>query len=604
MRLRWLVLTTTLAVMVGGVPASAHAATYAIATTSDTSQAASRCTSSGHRVCNSLRAFVLHAPSQSTALLSAGTYSLTGGKLLFNRSGVVLTIEGSSRGTVIQQITHGSRVLAVVGETLVLNRLTVRGGNLVGMSVDAKGNGAAIGGGGIANNGSLILETTTVTGNSVTGATGAAAQANAPPGNGGVARGGGIDNSGTLAIHNSTIEGNTATGGAGGDGPGTGAGGAGEGGGVSNGSSGTLLVGQGSKVLGNTATGGASGTSASGALIAAGGPGAGGGVWSEGNTYLSADTFSGNIARPGASASTPSDAYGGAIYADDGTLEVQTSTIANNQATTPAGTAASGGGGIATNTPTTIENSTIAGNATTGSGGGIHAFGNDESIISSTLSANTAGSGGGNLAASATLNLGRTIVSGGTVSGTASDCSGPVSDQGHNLESTTPSQCGLTTADQDVIGQDPSLGPLASNGGPTQTMALLPGSPAIDAGGRCTNANGYALTIDQRASGRGEPCDVGAFEVRLAPSNQTAPSVSGTAHQGQLLRCDPGTWSSPDSVSYFYSWLRDSRSISGARSQTYRLTRRDAGRTLRCRVTAKNDDGYAGPKNSGPVRVA
>jgi hypothetical protein len=603
MRARWLLLTTTLAVTLGGAPASALAATYTIFRTSDTSPASGRCFTSHRLVCSSLRAFVLHAPSNSTAQLSAGTYALNGGKLLFNRPGVVLTIHGAPGGSTIQQTTSGSRVIEVVGETVILNDLTVTGGNVVGVTLDAKGNGADVGGGGISNNGNLILETTTVSGNSVTGATGAAAQSNAPPGNGGVARGGGIDNVGTLAIHNSTIEGNTATGGAGGDGASVGTGGAGQGGGVSNDASGTLLIGLGTTVVGNKATGGASGSSG-GRLIAAGGSGAGGGLWSEGTTYLSTDTFTDNLAQPGASASTPSDTYGGAIYADDGTLEVQASTIANNQATTPAGTVASGGGGVATNVPTTIENSTITGNTSSGSGGGVHAYGDDESIVSSTLSANTAGAHGGNLAASKSLNVGRTIIAGGSAPDGTSNCTGAVTDQGHNLESTTPSQCGLTTGDGDVIGADPALGPLASNGGLTQTMALMPGSPAIDAGGSCTNINGYALTVDQRASQRGEPCDVGAFEIRVTPSNQGAPSVTGTARAGQWLRCNPGTWSSPDSITYFYSWLRDGRSISRALSASYRVTGHDAGQTLGCRVTTKNDDGYSAPQNSASVRVA
>ena len=72
----------------------------------------------------------------------------------------------------------------------------------------------------------------------------------------------------------------------------------------------------------------------------------------------------------------------------------------------------------------------------------------------------------------------------------------------------------------DVPHGDPMLGQLASNGGPTQTIALLPGSPALGAGGACTDpasvpANEPLLT-DQRLLPRpsGGPCDIGAFQFQ------------------------------------------------------------------------------------------
>jgi len=79
---------------------------------------------------------------------------------------------------------------------------------------------------------------------------------------------------------------------------------------------------------------------------------------------------------------------------------------------------------------------------------------------------------------------------------------------GFNLDSGT--SCRLSQA-TDLTGTDPLLGPLASNGGPTQTQALEAGSPAIDHGG--TSANGCPPT-DQRGVTRpqGPACDIGAFE--------------------------------------------------------------------------------------------
>ena len=78
----------------------------------------------------------------------------------------------------------------------------------------------------------------------------------------------------------------------------------------------------------------------------------------------------------------------------------------------------------------------------------------------------------------------------------------------------TPSNLIGTTADP----LNPMLGALANNGGPTQTMALLPGSPAIDAGSNAlaVDANGNPLTTDQRGAGFprivGGTVDIGAYE--------------------------------------------------------------------------------------------
>jgi hypothetical protein len=77
---------------------------------------------------------------------------------------------------------------------------------------------------------------------------------------------------------------------------------------------------------------------------------------------------------------------------------------------------------------------------------------------------------------------------------------------GHNLD--RDGSCQLT-APGDQPGTDPKLGPLQNNTGPTQTHALLQGSPAIDGGD-----NQYCPTIDQRGVPRpaGAACDIGAYE--------------------------------------------------------------------------------------------
>jgi hypothetical protein len=66
----------------------------------------------------------------------------------------------------------------------------------------------------------------------------------------------------------------------------------------------------------------------------------------------------------------------------------------------------------------------------------------------------------------------------------------------------------------DLIGVDPMLGPLANNGGPTETQALLAGSPAIDAADPRPPADHATRcpTTDQRGVARNGRCDIGAFE--------------------------------------------------------------------------------------------
>jgi len=74
---------------------------------------------------------------------------------------------------------------------------------------------------------------------------------------------------------------------------------------------------------------------------------------------------------------------------------------------------------------------------------------------------------------------------------------------------------------------DPLLGPLADNGGPTPTMALLPGSPAIDAGNNAV-ASAAGLTTDQRGFGPRAVngiADLGAFEVGAVPPGAVPPAV-------------------------------------------------------------------------------
>jgi hypothetical protein len=124
------------------------------------------------------------------------------------------------------------------------------------------------------------------------------------------------------------------------------------------------------------------------------------------------------------------------------------------------------------------------------------------------------------------------------------NCSGWLTDAGHNLSSDT--SCPFTGPGS-MNGTDPMLGPLADNDGPTFTMALLPGSPAIDAGD-----TGAAPATDQRGRPRpvGAAADIGAYEYGCLPPTILCPagiSVEGAIGTGTVVNfsitatsaCDP-----------------------------------------------------------------
>jgi hypothetical protein len=76
-----------------------------------------------------------------------------------------------------------------------------------------------------------------------------------------------------------------------------------------------------------------------------------------------------------------------------------------------------------------------------------------------------------------------------------------------------------------------------------------------------------------------------------APTNLTAPVVTGTVARGRTLACDPGTWTGSPTLAY--QWLRDGRALGGRTQPTYRVRGGDVGHALACRVTATNEGGSA-----------
>lgn len=433
-----------------------------------------------------------------TALAGGGTVTFTCSGTITLTATVTIsantTIDGIGQSVTISG-NNAVRVFTVnSGATLDLKRLTVtngrasddNGGGLYadGGSVNVSNclfsNNSAAGGGGISASGRLTVIDSTFTGNSARDS------------------GGGILNSGSLTVSNSTFSNNFATsyGGGGVRNYGTLTATAStftnnsayNGGGIDN--SGTIALNN-STVSGNTTTSGAGGgilnnpngrVTVNNSIVAENSAPSGGGIYSyDGTVTVNNSTFTGN--------------HGGGISSNNGTLTVSNSTFTGN--------AAGNGAGIRNSYGTAdVTNSTFTGNIGTSGTGGISSLGT-LTVINSTVSGNSGVNGGG------IRNFGYTVILKNTIGATnltGGNCSGTITDGGGNLsypDTTCPG-----------INADPKLGPLQNDLGPTQTMALGPGSAAIDAGIDAICAAAPVNGLDQRGIARpwGAHCDIGAVE--------------------------------------------------------------------------------------------
>lgn len=192
---------------------------------------------------------------------------------------------------------------------------------------------------------------------------------------------------------------------------------------------------------------------------------------------------------------------GGGIYNND-TMTITNSTLSGNNSSTS-------GGGLYTvpTTSTIVINSTISGNVATHYGCGIYAYG-FVTVNNSTISGNSAGDNGGGVykSTSGTLSMMRSIVASST---SGEDCyvSG-----GGSLDANVKNLIEDGSCSPFLSG-DPLLGSLGFNSGPTQTLALQYGSPAIDAAG----IGIICGVTDQRGISRpqGDYCDIGAYEYAV-----------------------------------------------------------------------------------------
>jgi hypothetical protein len=200
--------------------------------------------------------------------------------------------------------------------------------------------------------------------------------------------------------------------------------------------------------------------------------------------------------------------YAGGIRNSRGTITMYNSVVNGN-------TACSFGGGMDNLAGVvSLINSTISGNVVScgGDGGGIVNF-DTLTLTNVTICSNSANNGGGIWNNGGITTLKNTIVA-NSIGG---NCFGTISSEGHNLSSDIT--CGFA-ATGDMNNTDPLLGPLADNGGPTQTHALLLGSPAIDA----ADPASFPPT-DQRGVSRpqGIGPDIGAYEFM---SSVTVPTMT------------------------------------------------------------------------------
>lgn len=296
--------------------------------------------------------------------------------------------------------------------------------------------------------------------------------------------GGGIlvSSDSALTLNNSIVTGNDAV--------------EGEGGGIYVDYRGSLVLNS-ATVSDNTAEGSGGGiflapeatATLTGSVVSANTSGsASGAIQNDGTLAIIDSTITGNT----------SGGEGGAIRSND-TLIVSGSTFSGNTAGTYAAILAYG--------TLSMSNSTISGNTATEDASGLK-NGVDATLTNVTITGNSSPAGGafvndifepGHLA-----ELTNVIIDGNS----PADCANfsPITAGGYNLDS--DGTCDFAGPGNQTVA-DPRLGPLADNGGPTQTHRLLPGSPAIDAGDdvRCPAA-------DQRGVARpqGDGCDIGAVE--------------------------------------------------------------------------------------------
>ena len=463
-----------------------------------------------------------------------------------------------------------------LGQTTITNS-TLSGNTVTGGSISG-GVGGIAAGGGVDTFGPTTISNCHLLGNTVTGGSGKV---------GADAQGGGVFAGGNTTISNSILSGNILQGGTGnlsnfGVGVTGDVGGAAQGGGVYTSDKITLDISS-SLLSDNQLTGGQgsyddSSDSVSGDV---GGEAQGGAVFASGPTTISDSILSSNPLTGGngtwvtgiVGGNIGGSASGGGLYVNgpDGTVTITASTLSGNTLMGGSGSAgggsatpglAQGGGAYFAGGGDTLINSTIADNQAVGglgvvtnaiaSGGGLFfatttVNGTPQTTLTNvTVADNKASAPQGNMGSTTTgggidheepdsgqVVLINTLVALNTA-GTGPDFAGTANSTDHNLIGNADGSHGFGLGNSgDLLGStanplNPHLGALQINGGTTQTLALLPGSPAINAGDN--TAQTTTGPFDQRGQGFSRvvdgTIDIGAFEVQ--PSGGSASGGSGS----------------------------------------------------------------------------
>ncbi len=283
--------------------------------------------------------------------------------------------------------------------------------------------------------------------------------------------------------------------------------------------------------------------------VAGGNEGSGGGIWNSGTLTLNRSTVSNNLAN-GSNSTTYLIDGGGGIFSS-GTLTVVQSTISGNTSNYRGGGIATAGaatidrstistnvgrhgGGIYATAVLTMLNTTISGNLAKVHGGGVWSSVPDASLANVTIASNTSdsdqngsGDGGGLYLGGGVTRIRNSLFNtnqdpGGEAPG-CSTAAGTFQSEGYNKFGGLTGCVVSGDLTGNIVGGNALLGPLANNGGLTQTHALLAGSPAIDAanpaapgGGGTACPTAYQRAVVRPQDGNGDTisrCDMGAFEL-------------------------------------------------------------------------------------------
>jgi hypothetical protein len=591
-------LATALVALVTATGAAAAVPTsYHISSTADGDPGTCSAPVGSTETCTTLRAAVLaidhNNAANATISLGPGRYVLggTGGTdgALGITAPVTIIGAGADETAVVQ--TDGKDEVFELYDSAgksAIDDLEVTGGadggidNTAGLTLDGDLiednhiNGATPAEGGGIDNASQNLPMTIISSsvidNQVTGATGSGASGSTPGGAGEIAEGGGIDSTSPISITDSTIAGNTVTGGEGG--------------------------------------------TAQDAEAGDGGEAFGGGIEAIDGMVLNRDTIDDNRAVGGQGGSTLGTGDGGTGETGaGGGVDLQpvsgiTDQIVNSMIT---------GNSSSPGAPGMSSNGGANGFAGGTAGGGLSIEGGATTLANVTITANAAPAGiGGNVFVfnhnGASVTFGDTIIAGGSAIAGAGNCgvadSPSLVDGGSNLEDSGAgtSECHLSPSRDHLVaaGGAGVAASLAANGGPTETLALLAGSPALGAGGVCTDptASGAPLLEDQRGLPRpsGGPCDIGAFQAQPVKAGEA--TISGTAGSGHTLTCAATGFGGDGPFTYAYVWTRDGRPVGGVTGASYPLHLADSGAEVACRVTVTGPRGSASAASAADAVAA